>query len=184
MKKTYYNITVSIALTYILAFSTLRGAESLTDNLASDESTYISLDLSKKWSNFGLLASGAAIGIISGLTAHLTDGFFPYLLKFNWVLTYKLRKLLIDAVTDSAKKRGENINEAFLDDTAWISDWITYLALKSSSFQEPQNTLVPTSPTNNTIVIEQPLSNIMIDGKEYQFKNWQYELVNATKKSN
>jgi hypothetical protein len=80
----------------------------------------------KKWSTTSTAIVGALIGATAGISAHLTD---PIFCPFNWIITVALRNKLLRSVESDASYRGEYMDISLADQTAWISDWVTYLAL-------------------------------------------------------
>lgn len=79
----------------------------------------------KKWNVLKTIAHASAIGTATGLLGYtINDFFFP----FNWLLLYKLRSVWVDAVVQHAHENNEYVNADSLFNTAWITDWIVYLA--------------------------------------------------------
>ncbi len=79
----------------------------------------------KKWNVLKTIAHASAIGTATGLLGYtINDFFFP----FNWLLLYTLRSVLVDSVVQHAKENNEYANAESLFNTAWITDWVVYLA--------------------------------------------------------
>ena len=83
---------------------------------------------SNRWSSAETIATGAAIGTANGILSRITDAAFP----FNWLLLNEIQRLFSKAVINDAQRRGESVDAHLLNDSTWISSWISYLVALNS----------------------------------------------------
>lgn len=71
------------------------------------------------------MAAGAVIGGVNGFLSRLTDAAFP----FNWILLSEIKKIMAQAIIVDAHRDGETIDAELLNNSAWLTSWLTYLAV-------------------------------------------------------
>ena len=96
--------------------------------ISAEQKSHV-VELLKKYGISGSIAAG--VGASTGaLCAYLeSKHYFPFILPLSWILLSCLRVELIDAIRKDLRKRDID-NETFIQLISWISDWLTYIAVK------------------------------------------------------
>jgi len=97
--------------------------------LISPEQKSHVIELLKQYGISGSIAAG--VGTSTGaLCAYLENKhYFPFISPLSWLLLSCLRIELIDAIRKDLRKRDID-KETFMQLISWISDWLTYIAVK------------------------------------------------------
>jgi len=78
-----------------------------------------------RWDSVKTMAVGATIGALNGVLSDMTDSAWP----FNWILLREIQKVLAKAIVNDAHRNGEIVDANLLENTAWITSWLAYLAV-------------------------------------------------------
>ena len=92
-----------------------------------------------RWGAGKTLGTGITIGAISGLLAYGLD---TANVPGSWIIGFLARKLLLHKTQGEIERGGHAVDETLLHESAWVTDWATYLGAWSVHLRHALNNML------------------------------------------